>query len=1119
MPQQENQLRTIKLEGGVNTVTERYLLPDGSFSTLQNVRMKHPGFEQRLGCIKQHSTADATIETTTLYQFSKGKRVERILFRQLSDGSVQIATDNPPSTTTGVFGSDILSNSSGIVPASYGNINDYMLYSDGSRQHQIYGGSTQPILNVIVYKGSTTIAAIPEEGYDYTEEAIDNSATTYIVLDSLGNLADNDAVFIRTQLPCQDINLTVSSVNSNGCLLGVYYWNGAWTTVSGLSDGTASGGATLAQSGSVTWTAPTDELPHYQFGRSGFWYKFYIYTSTDANTKLLLHCNGTDASTTFTDSSTSAHTVTANGNAQIDTAQSKFGGASGLFDGTGDYLSVPYNANLAPTATGDWTLDCWIRTTTLAATQVIYSVENNGTTEPTVYLRLDTSGFLFAGAGDTGCTAQFNSTASNQALSINTWYHVAMVIDRTANLIKLFVGGVECTYSVQESITGNLGLCAGSSPAHIGSARPVASYFNGWIDELRVSNSARWTSNFTPATVAYETAVLDSTVRLSAVTCDMNTFVPLLNVWDGVLIDAIEAQVYSSSNLNYFTYGASAVELSSLRAGDYWYFSSAYPLAGIHCDMGASPNIIKATFTGSSNLSFKDGGSGYDYIECTSGDFLSAGFEIGMSIVITGSASNNITTSIANISSTTIYVPTGVFTAENNTSATITFTNTTTLSSVETMIDGVWTAVTGLSDATGGISKSGFITWNRTSVNPTMTQFNSTQYYAYWYRLKYDVKLSRGVNCGVTCIPYFDLSVYGNGVCNAVWKERALYSFGDQFIHVSAKDRFTVLNGMDYDILEAGDGRNNATLCMKKFYNELIAWQEERGEEGGCTTIFEGYNPSTYGKLLLSDRIGIMNAKCSAIVDGVSTATMSEEVIRVNAFWLSKYGVMSTKGKNASIDVVSDAIGNYFDPTKSEYINLTYKNKMWLVHDKTYNVIRIGLVSGNSATTCNIFPVLDLVNGGWSFDTLGQPLTHMANIEAASGAKEILQVGAGASDGFVYQLNQTNDDVSTAVNYQVVMELDGDGKVIDLKEDYFRCKVQSSGNITRAIALNGNSAYTITENFSMTAAVANDLYRRHRSPRSIAAQHFSIKWSNNTANTPVTMTDVGFRFILVENNV
>ena len=63
--------------------------------------------------------------------------------------------------------------------------------------------------------------------------------------------------------------------------------------------------------------------------------------SPDTATRLLLHCEGADASTTFTDSGITTHTVTAQGDAQIDTAQKKFGSASGLFDGDGDYLTVP----------------------------------------------------------------------------------------------------------------------------------------------------------------------------------------------------------------------------------------------------------------------------------------------------------------------------------------------------------------------------------------------------------------------------------------------------------------------------------------------------------------------------------------------------------------------------------------------------------------------------------------------------------------------------------------------------------------------------------------------------------------------------------------------------------
>ena len=64
----------------------------------------------------------------------------------------------------------------------------------------------------------------------------------------------------------------------------------------------------------------------------------------DTSQTLLLHADGTDASTTVTDSSLNAATMTPAGNAQIDTAQSVFGGASLLFDGTGDYVDTPVHA-------------------------------------------------------------------------------------------------------------------------------------------------------------------------------------------------------------------------------------------------------------------------------------------------------------------------------------------------------------------------------------------------------------------------------------------------------------------------------------------------------------------------------------------------------------------------------------------------------------------------------------------------------------------------------------------------------------------------------------------------------------------------------------------------------
>ena len=75
-----------------------------------------------------------------------------------------------------------------------------------------------------------------------------------------------------------------------------------------------------------------------------------------ANVELLLHGDGTNGSTTFTDDSNSSRTITASGNAQIDTAIKKFGSGSAEFDGTNSKLIVSGN----PLGSGDFTIEFWI---------------------------------------------------------------------------------------------------------------------------------------------------------------------------------------------------------------------------------------------------------------------------------------------------------------------------------------------------------------------------------------------------------------------------------------------------------------------------------------------------------------------------------------------------------------------------------------------------------------------------------------------------------------------------------------------------------------------------------------------------------------------------------------
>lgn len=219
----------------------------------------------------------------------------------------------------------------------------------------------------------------------------------------------------------------------------------------------------------------------------------------DSFTKALLHMDGADTSTTFTDGSGKAWT--ARGNAQIDTAQSKFGGASGLFDGTGDYIDTPDHSDWQlddGSNSNEWTIDFWVRFASTSGNQGFISqiVDANNAWK--------VNGF---GAGSVQNLAFFVTSGGTNIVaitrawspSINTWYHIAVVKQGTTGY-RLFIDGVQ--QGATETDTSTIPDYAGS--ANIGKGLVSGEYLNGWIDELRVSKGvARWTSNFTPPTAAY----------------------------------------------------------------------------------------------------------------------------------------------------------------------------------------------------------------------------------------------------------------------------------------------------------------------------------------------------------------------------------------------------------------------------------------------------------------------------------------------------------------------------------------------------------------------------------------------------------------------------------------
>lgn len=217
----------------------------------------------------------------------------------------------------------------------------------------------------------------------------------------------------------------------------------------------------------------------------------------DGFTKLVLHCDGTDGSTSFPDSSFYTKTVTANAGAQVDTAQFKFGNASMLGNGTTAYLSSADNDDYE-LGGNNFTLDTWVRFNAVTENMMLIGKYTTATPQRSWFWAFNglTGNMDFRYSNDGSATTLLSQAWSP---STATWYHVAAV--RTGNNLLMFVDGSQIGST--DTITGT--LFNGTASLIVGGFNEgTGGWIDGWLDEVRISNGvARWTANFTPPTAAY----------------------------------------------------------------------------------------------------------------------------------------------------------------------------------------------------------------------------------------------------------------------------------------------------------------------------------------------------------------------------------------------------------------------------------------------------------------------------------------------------------------------------------------------------------------------------------------------------------------------------------------
>jgi len=220
-----------------------------------------------------------------------------------------------------------------------------------------------------------------------------------------------------------------------------------------------------------------------------------------SNVSLLLHGDGANGSTTIVDSSPSPKTVTAFGNAQISTAQSKFGGASIVFDGNGD--SVQTTSTDFNFSTDNFTLEGWFY---CLSSSILYPaiITNNpgGYTTGAAVLHIDHASYpdkLSFWAFDYSNSAPIGVTTTT--IVYDQWNHFAVVRSGTA-LRLAYNGQIEATTTISASLQFNFNLP--SLRIGGGTWNGANGDFPGYLDDLRITKGiARYTTNFTPPTAPF----------------------------------------------------------------------------------------------------------------------------------------------------------------------------------------------------------------------------------------------------------------------------------------------------------------------------------------------------------------------------------------------------------------------------------------------------------------------------------------------------------------------------------------------------------------------------------------------------------------------------------------
>jgi len=365
---------------------------------------------------------------------------------------------------------------------------------------------------------------------------------------------------------------------------------------------------------------------------------------------------------TFLDSSSNNYTVTRNGNSTQGTfTPFSQTGWSNYFNGSTDYLTVTDTAGLR-FGSGNFTIEAWVYRNAAGAVQTIAS---KGAATPTGWV------FQISAADKLVFTDTSTSITGATSLAANTWYYVAVVRAGTgASQTTVYLNATSDatgTSATNFSQTSNM---------LVGADRSSVNFFNGYISNLRLSNTNRTISS-TPTT---------------PLTADANT-------------------IFLASNINRFQYTDSTAAYTNMAV-------TGTPSVQVLSPFAPTSAYSTSVVGGSG---YFDGSADYlDILDAAPLQFGSGTFTINCWVY------RNVVGSVHTITAKGSSTPTGwVF--QINASNQLVFTDTSTsITSTTTIPAGAWTYVSVVRSGTGTNQTVLYINAVSSATGTSATNFNQT---------------------------------------------------------------------------------------------------------------------------------------------------------------------------------------------------------------------------------------------------------------------------------------------------------------------------------------------------------------------------------------------------------